>query len=73
MATCPRCGGFLDEHHRCRGPWRFYIRTLTVAVLGALIGSLAVLVFNEQPATAFIIVMALLGAVLLTTAWLATF
>ena len=42
MATCPRCYGPLNEHHRCRPRWiRKAIKqgliTLTIAMLGALV------------------------------------
>lgn len=42
MATCPRCYGPLNDHHRCRPRWvRRAIRksfiTIAVALFGALI------------------------------------
>ena len=38
MATCPRCGGFLDDRHRCAGLWRLRLRVLRSMVLGGLVG-----------------------------------
>jgi hypothetical protein len=38
MATCPRCGGFLDDRHRCTGLWRLRLRALRSTVLGGLVG-----------------------------------
>lgn len=42
MATCPRCYGPLNEHHRCRPRWirrllKQSLITLAVAMLGALV------------------------------------
>ena len=38
MATCPRCGGYLGDRHRCHGAWR-RVRAATIAVcLGSAIG-----------------------------------
>jgi hypothetical protein len=42
MATCPRCYGPLNEHHRCRPRWvRKALKqgfiTILVAMLGALV------------------------------------
>jgi hypothetical protein len=39
MATCPRCGGFLHEHHHCAGLWRLRLRGLSVLVLGGVGGA----------------------------------
>jgi hypothetical protein len=46
MATCPRCGGFLDEQHRCVGLWPRRARSLggsAVAMLGGASVSLVAL------------------------------
>jgi hypothetical protein len=39
MATCPRCGEFLHEHHRCRGVWRLRLRAWFHVLLGGIIGA----------------------------------
>jgi hypothetical protein len=46
MATCPHCGDFLDEHHRCAGLWPRRARAVggsALAMLGGAILSLVVL------------------------------
>jgi hypothetical protein len=38
MATCPKCGGYLGDDHRCSGAWRHAARTMGVALVGAPFG-----------------------------------
>ena len=38
MATCPDCGGFLHDHHRCFGVWRHIARTIAVTAAGGAFG-----------------------------------
>jgi hypothetical protein len=65
MATCPRCLGALTENHRCPYGWRQRITdTLSTVAVGALIGGVAAIVFNEDAPTAFVLAAAALGAVL---------
>lgn len=46
MATCPRCYGPLNEHHKCRPRWvRRFLRQALVTVLFALVGVLVSVVF----------------------------
>lgn len=52
MATCPRCGAFLGDGHRCVPAWR---RTLRVAVLlarsaavGAIVGALLLIAIDGR-------------------------
>lgn len=66
MATCPSCGGFLDEHHRCVGLWRRRLRIAGVAIAGAILGPVAVLAVVERPADSLLVVAALLGTVVFT-------
>lgn len=41
MATCPRCYGPLNDHHRCRPRWvRRAIRQSLITVAFALVGAL---------------------------------
>lgn len=72
MATCPRCGGFLDEHHRCTGLWRLRLRACGAVLLGGIVGglggSLFLSAFSGQPSWLSIAVTALLGMILVV-AW----
>jgi hypothetical protein len=42
MATCPKCGEYLDTNHQCRDIWRLRLRVWTIVALGGLIGAAAV-------------------------------
>lgn len=64
MATCPRCGGFLHENHRCRGRWRQYARTASWTGAGLASGAASSFLFAEPPAVALIATCSVLGAVL---------
>jgi hypothetical protein len=72
MATCPKCGGYLSDDHRCCGAWRHIARTMGVALGGAVFGVVAVLVLAEHPSKSLLVVAGLLGAVLVTALWRAT-
>ena len=41
MATCPRCGGFLDGQHRCVGLWKLWLRAWRNVLLGGIVGGMA--------------------------------
>lgn len=69
MATCPQCGGFLTDGHRCRGGWRRAGRYAIVSAVGALLGYLATFASFENPAGALVAVVTLLGAVLALAVW----
>ncbi len=46
MATCPRCYGPLNDHHRCRPRWiKRAISQLLSTVLVALVGALVSVAF----------------------------
>jgi hypothetical protein len=46
MATCPRCYGPLNDHHRCRPRWvKRAIFQLLITVLFALVGALVSVAF----------------------------
>ena len=38
MATCPKCGGYLGNHHRCRGNARRVLREVSLGVAGGIAG-----------------------------------
>ena len=66
MATCPRCGGFLHDNHRCRGRWRRLARTASWTGTGLAAGGASSFLFTEQPAVALIATCGVLGVVLVT-------
>ena len=66
MATCPSCGGFLHDRHRCRGRWRRRLRSAAWNLAGAGGGVAVSFAFTERPALGLIATCALLGAVLVT-------
>lgn len=41
MATCPDCGRYLDDPHRCKGRWRIQLRLLGWTFRSAVIGGVA--------------------------------
>lgn len=69
MATCPRCGSFLTDGHRCFGAWREFGRFTVVAIVGAALGLLVSFVGFERPTDSLVVVVGLLGAVLATAVW----
>lgn len=65
MATCPKCLGALNEHHKCpRGIFHRVSDALMTAGVGGLAGWLFCLAIEERPAGALILAAAALGAVL---------
>ena len=64
MATCPDCGGFLHDHHRCFGVWRHIARTIAVTAAGGAFGLVFVMALVEHPPTGLVVAIALLGAVI---------
>jgi len=66
MATCPRCGGYLGEYHRCAAAWRRWIalvRRLCIgAVAGATIWAIAVAVVFGPPSWSGVTIAAAIGA-----------
>ena len=38
MATCPRCGEFLNDQHRCAGLWLLRLRAWSALALGGVVG-----------------------------------
>ncbi len=46
MATCPRCYGPLNDHHRCRPRWiKRALRQAVITVVVALVGALVSVAF----------------------------
>ena len=41
MATCPDCGQYLDDQHRCKGRWRIRLRVLGWTLRSAVISGVA--------------------------------
>jgi hypothetical protein len=64
VATCPHCGGFLDDHHRCFGAWRRMGRWVAMMCVGGLAGLVLAFGLIEHPLPEVIVIAALLGAVL---------
>ena len=70
MATCPDCGRFLSDHHRCLGVWRGRAHRLGVATAGALVGVFVPFVFPVYNGTPVAVVVAgLLGALVASVIW----
>ncbi len=73
MATCPRCGRFLQNGHRCASPWLARLRAWAVlAAAGLLSAGLAwlLLTLMMHPASwAAMMLLAVVG-VLVILAWL---
>ena len=64
MATCPKCGGFLDSHHRCWGGRR-RMRRAGYAATGAVVGFIAGAFMVDKPDQLLLpFVTAALGALL---------
>ena len=52
MATCPDCGRYLNDPHRCKGRWRIQLRLLgwtlrSAAIASAVGGLLLFLVYGR--------------------------
>ena len=64
MATCPKCGGFLDSRHRCWGGRRRAGRA-GFALLGAAGGFIVGMAMVQQPTQVLLpFVTAALGGIL---------
>jgi hypothetical protein len=63
MATCPKCGGYLGSHHRCRGHSRRLLREISLGVAGGIAGFVGGFLAGH-PSDLLLIVTSLLGAVL---------
>ena len=61
MATCPKCFGALNEHHKCpRGIFHRISDALMTAMVGGLVGWMFCLAIEERPAGAVILAAAAL-------------
>jgi len=57
--------GALTENHRCpRGPFHRLADAVSTVLLGALIGTVVLYLFDERPVPALVLAAAALGAVL---------
>ena len=74
MATCPRCGEFLSEHHRCG--WRHRARAVGMSALAMLAGTVLSLVvlyaLSDNPAPPTVALGVVSGMILGQAAWTAT-
>ena len=62
MATCPRCYGPLNDHHRCRPRWiKRAVFQLLITVLFALVGMLVSVAF--WPSHVPVLGMVIAGAI----------
>ena len=65
MATCPQCGLYLDDEHRCRERWRLRLRILAwnlrSAAFGGLCGSLLLFLIYGRVSVAAIGLAAAIG------------
>ena len=64
MATCPKCGGYLGSHHRCRGNARRVLREVSLGVAGGIAGFVGAFPLAEHPSNLLLLVTTLLGIVL---------
>jgi hypothetical protein len=64
MATCPKCGGYLGSHHRCRGNVRRALREISLGVAGGIAGFVGAFPLAEHPSNLLLLVTTLLGVVL---------
>jgi hypothetical protein len=74
MATCPKCGDFLDEHHRCVGLWRRRARNVGAMLAGAVLSTVALYAVSDNPSLATVAFGVVSGmvigqAVLTVTRW----
>jgi hypothetical protein len=66
MATCPQCGGFLHDGHRCRAGWRRRGRSAGATLFGAAAGALLAFALADRPPLALILTCGVLGVVLIS-------
>ena len=64
MATCPKCGGYLGNHHRCRGNVRRALREISLGIAGGIVGFVGAFPLAEHPSNLLLLVTTLLGVVL---------
>lgn len=74
MATCPRCGDFLDEHHRCS--WRHRARAIGMSALamlgGATLSLIVLYAVSDTPSVITVGIGVASGMILGQAVWTAT-
>jgi hypothetical protein len=73
MATCPRCGEFLDEHHHCTGLWRRRVSSATGMLVGAAVSLVALYAVSDNPSNATVAIGVVAGVILGHAVWSALF
>jgi hypothetical protein len=69
MATCPDCGRYLADDHRCSGKrWRS-VRMAIIAVGGALFTMLSVLIAVGDASVWIVVAAAVVGAIVSAGVW----
>jgi hypothetical protein len=69
MATCPRCGAFLSDDHRCVGLWRGQLRTIAAMFGGAILSVVALYAVSDQPSAIVVAIGVISGMVLGRAVW----
>ena len=68
MATCPKCGKFLDDTHRCTPSWHSHVRMIgslgRSAAIGVVIGGLVFMIIDGHASWPAVAVSGLIGIVL---------
>ena len=73
MATCPRCGKFLGEHHHCVGLWRRRLSSATGMLSGAILSMLLLYAVSDNPSAIIVALGVAVGAILGRAVWAALF
>ena len=67
MATCPDCGRYLDDQHRCKGRWRIQLRllgwTLRSGILSGVAGGFLLFLIYGRVSWAAIGLTAAIGVI----------
>ena len=63
VATCPRCGGFLHERHRCRGLWKRRARSVVAMLGGAILSTLVLYTISGDPQGWAVVLSVLVGMI----------
>jgi len=69
MATCPRCGAFLSDHHHCVGLWRRRVRSVFAMFWGAILSVFVLYVVSDHPSGVVVSIGVVSGMVLGRAVW----